>query len=103
MIICKQLSLQETLLNTNNLHTVFRNYSYLGSIRFLCLLPYQPLWVIFDVKTILVEEKQWYYLTYCWGWGELEGLYLSKHISPKVNNSATEVRTSLQQCHSPAG
>ena len=47
---------------------------------FLCLKAYQPLWI----KTILLEEQQWYYLTHSW-WGIRGFISFPKGISLKVH------------------
>ena len=45
VIVCKQLKLQVTIFNINNLEHSYM-VSRLGFIWFLSLMAYQPLWVI---------------------------------------------------------
>ena len=48
----------------------------------LFLKAYQPCW-LFNARTILLEEQQWYYLTHSW---EDKGVHtFPKGICPKVN------------------
>ena len=66
------------------------------TLRFLCLVAYLKLRCLFSAKTIILEEQQWCYLTYCWEDKEVHTF--PKGICPKVNADESGSHHSNNRC-----